>query len=162
MNPAARLAWFRYRTGRWHLAVRSERGTLWVPCAVGPSPDASFHSHPGSRVCRNCMRWARAKNAPVEVPPSDSRARGAADYAADVLDGLPGCSCVRAWPGAREHVDGPFARWAAALFLWELTGASADRRDVEEAAGELRAAWRLARERYEFLDGSHPHRSADR
>lgn len=175
--------WAPYREGGpWH-AVR-DRCATW--CGLMDTALDVPTSDPHGRRCVNCLgalergtpyrrhgqpgrrttprTTARHRDGDLCACPDcrDHRRSHAREYAASVLDVLPGCECVRRWERVGDYTGEAAARWAALLLAWEVTGERTTARDVEEAARILHRAWREAADAYELLDGSHPHRQRGR
>lgn len=166
--------WAPYREGGvWH-AYRPDRAS-W--CGLLHMDRDAPLREPGGRKCKHCLRRLE-RGAPA--PPQQwsarcpgrlgprcgcpkcraHRARHARELVREWVPGV--CRCVREWPGAREFVEEIERRALSLLLTWEMAGGSAEARDVEDALRALRAAWRDAAAQYEIVDGTHPHREAER
>lgn len=140
-------------SGVWH-AFRTNTGVSVCGC-VGAADDQPHGPEPRGRACRTCQ------DKTGEAAPFPARKREAQQYLRDVGRRVEShtCRCVREWEGAPDLVAEAEHRLAALLLAWEMTGYSVDARDIEDAARALHTAWKEARQRYDLLDGSHPHRT---
>ncbi|HZD52679.1 MAG TPA: hypothetical protein VE175_06500 [Woeseiaceae bacterium] len=151
-------------------------------CALVQHPGHELAAQPDGRVCQTCRarirqhmggsRTAqhRARH-PRGVPHREdvarcaceecrsARRRGVASYLRDLeaLIAQVACTCVQSWPGAMQIVVPAEAELMALLLAWELDGVrrSLLQAEIREAERGLLSAWRVARDRYEVLDGRH-------